>query len=157
MSPEVQVGMAAPDFRLPSTQGEIALSDLRGKNVVLYFYPRDNTPGCTREAVDFQERLGEFAALDTVVLGVSTDSLASHERFCQQHNLTFPLLSDADGAVSTLYGAYGEKKMMGRTYMGIIRSTFVIDRDGIVRYARRGVKVEGHAEEVLRFIREHLR
>ncbi|MCG0238479.1 MAG: thioredoxin-dependent thiol peroxidase [Firmicutes bacterium] len=157
MSPEVQVGMPAPDFRLPSTHGEIALSDFRGKNVVLYFYPRDNTPGCTREAVDFQERLDQFAALGTVVLGVSTDSLASHQRFCEKQNLTFPLLSDADGAVATRYGAYGEKKMMGRTHMGIIRSTFVIDRDGIVRYARRGVKVEGHAEEVLRFIREHLR
>ena len=144
------VGMSAPDFSLPSTSGrKITLSEFRGKRVVLYFYPKDDTPGCTMEACAFRDHMPRFDAKDAVVLGVSLDDELSHQRFAQKYNLSFPLLSDVDAAVSRQYGTYKEKSLYGRSYWGIERTTFVIDREGRVENVFRRVKVEGHAEEVM--------
>ncbi|GAB6936440.1 MAG: thioredoxin-dependent thiol peroxidase [Calditerricola sp.] len=154
---ELTVGQPAPDFTLPATGGKtLSLSDFRGRNVVLYFYPKDMTPGCTREAADFSRLADAFAAADTVILGVSTDDVASHEKFAAKHNIPFPLLSDTEAEVCRRYGVWKEKKNFGKTYMGIERSTFVIDRGGNIAKIWRKVKVDGHAEEVLAFVREHL-
>ncbi len=147
-------GKPAPDFTLPSTEGGIHLADYRGRIVVLYFYPRDNTPGCTTEACGFRDALERFSTLDAVVLGVSRDSLESHRNFRAKYDLPFPLLSDADAEVSTRYGAYGEKKQYGKLSLGMIRSTFVIDADGVVRQAFRKVRVDGHVERVRRVVEE---
>lgn len=146
----VKEGRAAPAFKLPSSEGgEVSLSDLRGRPVVLYFYPRDNTPGCTREACDFRDTLARIKRTGAVVLGVSPDSLASHEKFRAQQRLNFPLLSDPDKKVAKKYGAFGEKVMYGRKVQGMIRSTFVIDANGLVRRVFPKVRVDGHAEAVL--------
>jgi peroxiredoxin Q/BCP len=146
----VKEGRAAPEFTLPSSSGaEVSLSDLRGKTVVLYFYPRDNTPGCTREACAFREAMSQMKRRGAVVLGVSPDSLAAHDKFSRQHGLNFPLLSDPDKKVARKYGAFGEKVMYGKKVKGMIRSTFIIDPQGIVRKTFPKVKVDGHAEEVL--------
>ena len=140
----------APDFTLPSDDGnEISLSALRGAPVVLFFYPRDNTPGCTNEAKDFSRLQGEFAAIGVTVLGVSKDSLASHAKFREKQALTIPLLSDEHGSACEDFGVWKEKKMYGKTFMGIERSTFLINAEGQVVRAWRKVKVPGHAEEVL--------
>ncbi len=144
----------APDFSLPGIDeggGErvFSLSDFAGKKVVLYFYPRDNTPGCTTEACDFRDNIERVRAEGAVVLGVSPDSVKSHRGFRDKHGLSFPLLSDTDRSVATEYGAYGEKKMYGKVSMGIIRSTVLIGEDGLVKKIWRGVKVKGHVEEVL--------
>jgi len=150
----LQPGQKAPDFRLPSTDGgELALSELRGKKVVLYFYPKDSTPGCTQESCDFRDRDAEIQAAGAVVLGISKDSIASHDRFRAKYDLPFALLSDADSRVATAYGAFGEKKMYGRTMMGTIRSTFLIDEEGIIRRSWSPVKVAGHADAVLAAVR----
>jgi peroxiredoxin Q/BCP len=142
--------MMAPEFSLPSTLGrKISLSEFRGKRVVLYFYPKDDTPGCTMEACSFRDHMPRFEAKDAVVLGVSLDDELSHQRFTQKYNLSFPLLSDVDAAVSRQYGTYKEKSLYGRSYWGIERTTFVIDREGRVENVFRRVKVEGHAEEVM--------
>lgn len=152
-----EVGETPPDWSLPSTEGEeIALRDLRGKNVVLYFYPKDDTPGCTKEACGFRDALPALEAEDTVVLGVSLDDLDSHEKFRGKYDLTFPLLSDKDASVSKAYGVYRKKNMYGREYWGIQRSTFIIDKEGVLRKVYPRVKVDGHSDEVLAFIREHL-
>ena len=144
------VGMMAPEFSLPSTSGrKITLSEFRGKRVVLYFYPKDDTPGCTMEACAFRDHMPRFQFKDAVVLGVSLDDELSHQRFAQKYNLSFPLLSDVDAAVSRQYGTYKEKSLYGRSYWGIERTTFVIDREGRVENVFRRVKVEGHAEEVM--------
>ena len=144
------VGMLAPDFSLPSTSGrKISLSEFRGKRVILYFYPKDDTPGCTMEACAFRDHLPRIQTKDAVVLGVSLDDELSHQRFAQKYNLPFPLLSDVDAAVSRQYGTYKEKNLYGRSYWGIERTTFVIDREGRVENVFRRVKVEGHAEEVM--------
>ena len=146
----VKEGRAAPAFKLPSSEGgEVSLSGLRGRPVVLYFYPRDNTPGCTREACDFRDTLARIKRTGAVVLGVSPDSLASHEKFRAQQRLNFPLLSDPDKKVAKKYGAFGEKVMYGRKVQGMIRSTFVIDANGLVRRVFPKVRVDGHAEAVL--------
>ena len=146
----VKEGRAAPAFKLPSSEGgEVSLSDLRGRPVVLYFYPRDNTPGCTREACDFRDTLARIKRTGAVVLGVSPDSLASHEKFHARQRLNFPLLSDPDKKVAKKYGAFGEKVMYGRKVQGMIRSTFVIDANGLVRRVFPKVRVDGHAEAVL--------
>jgi peroxiredoxin Q/BCP len=146
----IKEGRPAPDFTLPSsTGGEITLSDLQGRPVVLYFYPRDNTPGCTREACAFRDAMSRIKRRGAVVVGVSPDSLAAHEKFKTQHKLNFPLLSDTDKKVAKKYGAFGDKVMYGRKVKGMIRSTFVIDADGIVRKVFPKVKVDGHDEQVL--------
>ncbi len=143
----------APDFRLVSDTGqEIALSSFHGKKVVLYFYPRDNTPGCTKEACSFRDDHSQFLAKGAIVLGVSPDGQASHERFRAKLGLPFHLLSDPEHKVAELYGAWGEKKMYGRTYHGIFRSTFVIDEKGIIIKVFPKVKPAGHAEKVLPFL-----
>jgi peroxiredoxin Q/BCP len=144
------VGMMAPEFSLPSTLGrKISLNEFRGKRVILYFYPKDDTPGCTMEACAFRDHLPRIGTKGAVVLGVSLDDDLSHQRFAQKYNLPFPLLSDVDAAVSRQYGTYKEKNLYGRSYWGIERTTFVIDREGRVENVFRRVKVEGHAEEVM--------
>ena len=146
----VKEGKAAPDFVLPSGTGaDVRLSDFRGKTVVLFFYPRDNTPGCTREACGFRDSLAQFGKRGVVVVGVSPDSLASHEKFRAEHGLKFTLLSDPDKNVARAYGAFGEKVMYGKKVVGMIRSTFLIDREGIIRKIFASVKVDGHVERVL--------
>jgi thioredoxin-dependent peroxiredoxin len=142
----VDKGSLAPDFTLPSDEGtSVTLSALRGLRVVLYFYPKDDTPGCTIQACDFRDTLPRFDGVDAVVLGVSADSVASHGKFRKKFGLTFPLLSDHDHVVSEAYGVWKKKSMAGRTYMGIERSTFLVDEEGRVAEAWRKVKPEGHA------------
>jgi len=152
---ELQEGQQAPEFSLPaSTGGTIALSDFRGKqNVVLHFYPRDMTPGCTQEACSFRDLREEFAEAGAAILGVSADDLESHRQFTEKHELNFPLLSDAGGAVAQTYGVWQEKNMYGKRSMGMVRTTFVIDRQGIIRKVYPKVKVDEHAEEVLAVVR----
>lgn len=146
----VTVGQRAPDIRLTSSAGgELSLADLAGKVVVLYFYPKDDTPGCTKEACAFRDLHGDLVAAGATVLGVSSDNLKSHARFVTKYNLNFILLSDPDRALQDAFGVWVEKKQYGRTYMGTERSTFLIDREGVVRQAWRKVKVDGHAEAVL--------
>jgi len=147
-------GQEAPAFTLPSTEGEVQLADFRGQTVVLYFYPKDNTPGCTREACAFQQSLARIKKAGAVVLGVSPDPLASHERFKARYKLRFPLLADTDKAVARRYGAFGEKLMYGKKVTGMIRSTFVIDGAGVVRKVFPKVRVDGHVERVLEALRE---
>jgi peroxiredoxin Q/BCP len=149
----IEEGQPAPEFELDSSDGaRVSLGRLRGKTVVVYFYPRDMTPGCTREACAFRDAQAQLRRRGAVVLGVSPDSAASHERFRGAHKLNFPLLSDPDKAVAKQYGAFGEKAMYGRQVMGMIRSTFVIDREGVVRRVFPRVRVEGHAAQVLEAI-----
>jgi len=144
------VGDPAPDFSLPDGDGNIvSLSDLKGKRVVLYFYPRDNTPGCTKEACAFRDLYDEFQSNGVVVLGVSTDDAKSHQKFATKFNLPFPLLIDEGGKVAETYDSYGLKKFMGKEYMGISRSTFVVDADGKIEKIYKKVKPEQHAQEVL--------
>lgn len=147
----LEVGEKAPDFTLKSDrEEEISLSDYVGKkNIVLYFYPKDNTSGCIREACSFRDNLEAIHRKDTVVLGVSPDSVKSHQGFKQKQNLNFTLLSDPDHKVAEMYGAWGEKSMYGRKYMGIFRTTFLIGKDGTVKKVFKKVKPAGHAEEVL--------
>ena len=145
-----EIGEKAPDFTAMSDAGEeVSLSSLRGKKVVLYFYPRDDTPGCTTEACDFRDRAEALAAKDAVVLGVSTDSVASHEKFKAKHALPFTLLADPNKELVNAYGVYQEKKQYGRSYMGTVRTTFVIDPDGTITNVFERVRVNGHADAVL--------
>lgn len=150
--------MKAPDFTLKETNGqEISLSDYLGKkNVVLYFYPRDNTKGCAIEASEFRDLHEEFERLDTVILGISKDSLKSHAKFSDKLDLQFLLLSDEDKKVHEMYGVLKLKKMYGKEYLGVERSTFIIDKKGNIVKEFRKVKAKGHAEEVLEFIKENL-
>jgi peroxiredoxin Q/BCP len=146
-------GTDAPDFTLPDQDGNsVALSGLRGKWVVLYFYPRDDTPGCTKEACNFRDNNGAIQAAGAVVLGVSGDSTASHTKFAQKYGLPFPLLADAGNEVARSYGAWGEKKNYGKTYEGIIRSTMVINPDGKVAKVWKSVKPDAHGEQVLEWL-----
>ena len=147
---ELVPGQAAPDFTLPADGGrEVALSDLRGQKVVLYFYPKDDTSGCTREALDFTGAAKEFDAAGAVVIGLSKDPVKKHDKFIAKHGLAVTLVSDADNDVCQRYGTWVEKSMYGRRYMGIERATFLIDGDGRIRQVWRKVKVPGHVEEVL--------
>ena len=146
----VDEGSPAPDFELESdTGGSVRLSELRGKPVVLYFYPKDHTSGCTTQACAIRDAWSEFERAGAVVLGVSPDSVASHESFRADYELPFTLLADPDHKVAELYGVWGEKSRYGRTYMGIMRSTFVIDEGGTVIKAMHNVKPATHADEVL--------
>ena len=147
----VEVGDKAPDITLPADgDGTVSLKALRGKTVVLYFYPKDDTSGCTAEACAFRDSLPDFSKAKAEIVGVSRDSVQSHDKFKQKFRLPFPLASDADGKVCQNYGVWVEKSMYGKKYMGIERSTFLIDGKGVVRNVWRKVKVDGHAEEVLK-------
>ncbi len=151
----VEVGKPAPDFKLEShTGGTVSKKDLAGKWAVLYFYPKDSTPGCTVEACDFRDNLKRVEKAGAVVYGISADSIKSHEKFATAQKLSFPLLSDPDKKMIEAYGAWGEKKMYGRTMMGIIRSTVLLDPKGVVREVWRKVKVAGHADAVLERLAE---
>lgn len=153
----VETGKKAPDFSLLANTGqEIKLSDYKGKNVVLYFYPKDMTPGCTTQACDFRDKHEDFSELDTVILGVSPDPQAKHEKFIEKHGLPFLLLVDEDHKVAELYDVWKLKKNFGKEYMGIERSTFIIDKEGQLVKEWRKVKVKGHVEEALTYIKENL-
>ena len=146
----IKEGQIAPTFSLTSDMGEeVTLVDLKGKNVVLYFYPKDDTPGCTIEAQDFRANIKKFEALDALVLGVSKDTVASHCNFIKKYNLNFNLLADVDGEACQAYEVIKEKSMFGKKYLGIERSTFLINKLGKIAKIWRSVKVNGHVEEVL--------
>ena len=146
----ISIGETAPDFTAETDGGEkLTLSDLRGKKVVLYFYPKDDTPGCTKEACGFRDAIEEFQKLDAEILGVSKDSVAKHDKFKSKYELPFRLVSDADGDICEAYGTWIEKSLYGRRYMGIDRATFLIDEEGKVQAIWRKVKVKGHIEDVL--------
>jgi peroxiredoxin Q/BCP len=147
---DLVVGDKAPEFSLPNQDGDkVSLKGLKGKQVVLYFYPKDDTSGCTKEACDFRDSLAPIKKTGTVVLGVSMDGKGSHQKFIAKYGLTFALLSDEDASTSKAYGVYKEKSMYGRKYWGIERSTFVIDATGRIKALFRKVKVPGHINEVL--------
>ena len=147
--------MKAKEFTLPASNGkEDSLKDFIGKNVILYYYPKDNTPGCTTEACSFRDSMEEFNNNDTVILGVSKDSIKKHNSFIEKYSLPFLLLSDEEGKVCEEYEVWQLKKMMGKEYMGIVRSTFLIDKTGEIIKEWRGVKVDGHTEEVLLALKE---
>jgi len=146
----VAVGKKAPDFTMATDgAGKVSLKDLKGKKVVLYFYPKDDTPGCTKEACGFRDSLPDFSGVDAEIIGVSKDSIAKHDKFKAKYELPFTLASDEDGAVCEAYGTWVEKSMYGRKYMGIDRATFLIDEKGVLQREWRKVKVKGHVEEVL--------
>ena len=146
----IEEGKPAPDFELKSESGDsVRLSELRGKPVVLYFYPKDDTPGCTTQACGIRDAYGEFERAGAVVLGVSPDDESSHVKFRNKYELPFTLLADTDHAVAEQYGVWGEKKYMGKSYMGVNRSTFVIDADGNVKKVMHDVKPATHADDVL--------
>jgi peroxiredoxin Q/BCP len=146
----VKEGTTAPDFTLKDANGEaVRLKDLRGQKVVLYFYPKDDTPGCTKEACSFRDAFADYKKRNIKVLGVSLDSEASHKKFATKYKLPFTLLADLDHAIADAYGVYGQKKFMGRTYMGVKRMTFLIDEKGKVKKVFEKVKPEEHAQEVL--------
>jgi peroxiredoxin Q/BCP len=145
----VEEGKKAPDFTAPTDGGsKLKLSDLRGKPVVLYFYPKDDTPGCTTEACGFRDAITSLKRLKAQVVGVSRDSVARHDKFKAKYGLPFPLVSDEDGKVCEKYGTWIEKSLYGRKYMGIDRATFLVDKDGVVRKIWRKVKVAGHVGDV---------
>jgi thioredoxin-dependent peroxiredoxin len=150
----LEAGQAAPDFTLSSHTGEtVSLSDLRGKKVVLFFYPKDNTSGCTKEACAFRDLYQEFLEAGAAVYGISRDTVSSHEKFAANYNLNMPLLADKGGVICDMYGVLYDKTMYGKPVRGLERSTFVIDEQGQIAKIYRKVKVDGHAEEVLDFVR----
>ena len=149
---DLQPGDDAPDFSGKTQDGEIALKDLRGKTVILFFYPKDNTPGCTKEACGFQENLSAITDAGAVVIGVSADSAKSHQKFADKYGLEFPLLVDEEKTVIEAYGAWGEKSMYGKKYMGIIRRTVVIDPEGKIQKVYPKVSPAKHAAEILELL-----
>lgn len=150
-----EIGQKAPDFNLPDETGnKVSLSDFSGKNIVLYFYPKDNTPGCTKESIGFSQLKGKFEDLDTIILGASKDSVKMHQNFIKKQNLTIKLLVDENGTLCEDYGVWVQKKLYGREYMGIERATFLIGKDGLIKKIWRKVKVDGHVEEVLDAVKD---
>lgn len=153
----VEIGTKAPDFELAASNGEnVKLSDFLGKNIVLYFYPKDMTPGCTTEACDFRDKHESFAELNAVILGVSPDAMNRHDKFIEKYDLPFLLLADEEHKAAEAYDVWKLKKNFGKEYMGIERSTFVIDKDGQLVKEWRKVKVKGHVDEALQFIKDNL-
>jgi len=153
-TPMPQINDAAPDFTLPVTgDGDITLSALKGTPVILFFYPRDDTPGCTTESIGFSASLADFEAAGAKVFGISRDTMAKHDKFVAKHDLTVPLLSDTEGTVTEAYGVWVEKSMYGKTSMGIERATYLIGAEGKVAQVWRKVKVPGHVDEVLAAVR----
>lgn len=153
----VEEGKLAPDFTLQDQDGNnVTLSQFRGKNVILYFYPRDMTPGCTTQACEFRDNHDEFEKTDTVILGVSPDPIEKHQQFIGKHDLPFTLLADVDNEVSELYDVWKLKNMFGKKFHGVERSTFIIDKEGIVQKAERKVSVKGHVDETLAYVKEQL-
>ncbi|MFX0550210.1 thioredoxin-dependent thiol peroxidase [Hathewaya histolytica] len=150
---QLKEGIMAPDFKIiGSDNKEHSLTDYKGKNVVLYFYPKDNTPGCTIEAIDFKENANKFNELNTVILGVSRDSLKSHDKFIGKHCLPFTLLSDSEESLCGLYGVLKEKNLFGKKSIGIERSTFIINEEGIIEKIYRKVKVSDHIAQIISFL-----
>ena len=150
----LEVGTKAPDFTLPDKEGKmVSLSDFAGKRVVLYFYPKDNTPGCTRQACAFGAAYEEFKTLDAVVIGVSKDSAASHQKFAEKYDLPFVLLSDPELTAIQAYGVWQEKKLYGKVSMGVVRSTYVIDKNGVIEKVMPKVKPDTNAAEILDYLR----
>ena len=146
----LEAGQAAPTFTLTDHDGSpVSLSDFAGRSVVVYFYPKDDTPGCTKEACQFNDNLSAFSDADVAVVGISPDGAEKHTRFRDKYGITFPLLSDPDKSVMEAYGAFGEKMMYGKKVMGVIRSTFLIDASGTISRAWYSVKADGHAQKVL--------
>jgi peroxiredoxin Q/BCP len=155
MTSKVTLNKAIPDFTLPATgEKDISLSEFKGKNIVLYFYPKDNTPGCTQEGQDFRDAYAKFKRQGTVVLGVSRDSVKTHENFKAKHELPFDLLSDQDESLCTLFDVIKMKNMYGKQVRGIERSTFLIDKKGILRREWRKIKVKGHVDDILNAVKE---
>jgi peroxiredoxin Q/BCP len=153
----VSVGQAVQDFELPANNGKnVKLSDFRGKNVVIYFYPKDMTPGCTTEACDFRDRHQSFSDLNTVIVGISPDPVQDHEKFIEKYDLPFMLLADEDKKVSEQFGVWQLKNNFGKESMGVVRSTFVVDKNGELVKEWRKVSVDGHVEEALNYIKENL-
>lgn len=151
----VEEGKKAPEFELPDQTGKnVALSNLKGKNIVLYFYPKDDTSGCTKEACNFRDEFPKFGKMDAIILGLSPDSVESHKKFAQKYKLPFQLLSDEKRKVIEKYDVWKEKSMYGRKYMGVERSTFIIDKHGKIRKIFRKVKVENHNREVIEILNE---
>ena len=154
----LEIGTKAPEFTLPDKDGNsVSLSDFAGRKIVLYFYPRDNTPGCTRQACAFAGAYAEFKTLNAVVIGVSKDSTASHQKFAEKHNLPFILLSDPERQAIEAYGVWQEKKNYGKVSMGVVRSTFVIDENGVIEKVMPKVKPDTNAAEILAYLREQER
>lgn len=152
---QVKVGETVPDFTLhASTGGEISLQDYAGRKLVIYFYPKDMTPGCTTESCEFRDYNGEFKAHNAEVIGISPDDLASHGQFIETYGLPFPLLSDTEHAVSELFGVWKEREFNGQRFMGIERSTFLVDENGKLAKEWRAVSVEGHVQEVLEAVKQ---
>jgi peroxiredoxin Q/BCP len=151
----LKTGMIAPDFTASADSDEtVTLSDYQGQTVVLYFYPRDNTPGCTKQACGFRDALSGFKKLNAAVIGISKDTPAKHDKFKAKYDLTFPLVSDEDGSICDAYGTWIEKSLYGKKYMGIERSTFLIDTDGVISHIWRGVKVKNHIEDVYKTLQD---
>ena len=149
----IQEGIKAPDFTLNDKDGKaVSLSDFSGKKIVLYFYPKDNTPGCTRQACAFAGAYAGFVQKDVVVIGISKDSVASHQKFAEKYNLPFILLSDPDGETISAYGVWKEKTMFGKTALGVVRTTFIIDENGNVEKVMTGVKPDTNAAEILEYL-----
>jgi peroxiredoxin Q/BCP len=145
----IQIGTTAPQFTLPDQDGKLhSLSDYKGKKVLLYFYPKDDTSGCTTEACNFRDGYDEFKKMGLVILGISKDSVKSHKKFSEKYSLPFPLLSDEEGKIVKAYGSWGEKKFMGREYIGILRNSFLIDEKGKIAKIYEAVRAKEHAEEV---------